>query len=168
VSIGADSVTVGAGVSMDTLLSTLDLNGKGLAHHPAPGDITVAGALAIGGHGTAVKALGETMPPGHSHGSLPNLVQSLRAVVWDSTAGRYLAKTFTRSEREIGALLVHVGRAFITQVTLRIGPKQRMRCRSLVRCRPRAGRCLGQRRSHLRVLCRVGGSGRADLVPVHR
>jgi FAD/FMN-containing dehydrogenase len=132
VSVGAASVTVGAGVSMDTLLSTLDLTGKGLAHNPAPGDITVAGALAIGAHGTVVAALGETMPPGHSHGSLPNLVQSLRAVVWDAAAGRYLAKTFTRDQREIGALLVHVGRAFITQVTLRIGPKQRMRCRSLV------------------------------------
>ena len=97
-----------------------------------PSKAKLDGALAIGGHGTVVKALDETMPAGHSHGSLPNLVQSLRAVVWDSTAGRYLAKTFTRSEREIGALLVHVGRAFITQVTLRIGPQQRMRCRSLV------------------------------------
>ena len=56
--------------------------GLGLTAHPAPGDITIGGALAIDGHGTAVPAEGETIIPGHTYGSLSNLILSLTAVVW--------------------------------------------------------------------------------------
>ena len=127
-SLGSGTVTVGAGVSLDTLLSTLDLRGRGLAHNPAPGDITVGGALAIGAHGTGVPALGQRTPSGHSFGSLSNLVTSLQAVVWDPAQSRYVARTFSRAERESGALLVNLGRAFLLEVTLRTGPAQKMRC----------------------------------------
>lgn len=126
------TVTVGAGASMDSLLSYLDLRGKGFAHIPAPGDITVGGALAIGAHGTVVAASGESMSSGHSFGSLSNLVTSLRAVVWDEATSRYVAREFSRSDPLIGALLVHVGRAFVTEVTMRIGPRQQLRCQSFV------------------------------------
>lgn len=124
------SVTAGAGLSMDTLLASLSARGYAITHHPAVGDITVGGALAIGGHGTAVPASGEAKVSGTSYGSLPNLVLSLRAVVWDADTGAYVAKTFQRSDPQIGALLVHVGRAFVTEVTLRVGKAQQLRCQS--------------------------------------
>ncbi|MFV0458574.1 MAG: cholesterol oxidase substrate-binding domain-containing protein [Actinomycetales bacterium] len=127
-----DAVVVGAGASMDALLTQLDAMDRGLAHCPALGDVTVGGVLAIGGHGAAVPGFGETLAPGHSYGSLSNLVLSLRAVVWDKASGRYQATRFDRTDYDIGALLVHLGRAFITEVTLRVGPRQTMRCESFV------------------------------------
>ena len=57
------SVTVQAGASMEAILSTLEERGYGLTHHPAPGDLTIGGVLAIAGHGTAVPAAGETLEP---------------------------------------------------------------------------------------------------------
>lgn len=129
---GWGSVRVGTGVSLESLLLQLELVGRGLAHHPAPGDITIGGALAIGAHGTAVPARGERPVSGHSFGSMSNLVTSLRAVVWDAATNAYVAREFGRAQREIGALLVHVGRAFLTEVTLRVGPRQQLRCQSFV------------------------------------
>ena len=55
------TVTAQSGVTMDTLLQKLEDAGVGLMAHPAPGDITVGGALAIDGHGTAIPAAGETI-----------------------------------------------------------------------------------------------------------
>ncbi len=126
------TVTAGAGVSLDALLTRLDQWNAGLAHHPAPGDLTVGGMLAIGAHGAAVPAAGEWRFPGFSYGSLANLVVSLRAVVWDPFSRSYRARSFGRHQHEIGALLVHLGRAFITEVTLRVGTRQWMRCQSMV------------------------------------
>ena len=51
---------------------------------PAPGDITIGGALAIDAHGAALPANGETQVSGSTYGSLSNLVTSLTAVVWSS------------------------------------------------------------------------------------
>ncbi len=126
------TVTAQTGITMDTLLQDLENVGLGMTAHPAPGDITVGGALAIDGHGTAVPAIGETMIPGHTYGSLSNLILSLTAVVWSSSQGQYVLQTFERSDPAIQPLLTHLGRTFITEVTLQVGTNTRLRCQSFV------------------------------------
>ena len=49
------TVTAQTGVTMDTLLAALGAKGLGLTANPAPGDLTLGGVLAIGGHGTAIE-----------------------------------------------------------------------------------------------------------------
>jgi FAD/FMN-containing dehydrogenase len=125
-----NAVRVQTGASMDDLLAFLEDAGLGVTNTPAPGDLTVGGVLAINGHGTSVPAVGETLPPGHTYGSLSNMIMSLTAVVWDG--GEYRLRTFQRDEPECAALLTHVGRAFLTEVTLRVGANQNLRCVSRV------------------------------------
>ncbi|AOJ02837.1 FAD-linked oxidase [Burkholderia mayonis] len=125
-------VTAQAGVSMDTLLATLERQGLGMTAVPAPGDITLGGALAIGAHGTALPASGETRPAGHTYGSLSNSVVSLTAVVHDASSGRYALRTFARTDPDIGPFLTHLGRAFIIEATLQVGANQRLQCESFV------------------------------------
>lgn len=124
------AVRVQTGASMDDLLAFLEDAGLGVTNTPAPGDLTVGGVLAINGHGTSVPAVGEARPPGHTYGSLSNLILSLTAVVWDG--GAYRLRTFQRDDPECAALLTHVGRAFLTEVTLRVGANQNLRCVSRV------------------------------------
>jgi FAD/FMN-containing dehydrogenase len=126
------TVTAQTGVTMDVLLQDLENAGLGLTAHPAPGDITVGGALAIDGHGTAVPAVGETILPGHTYGSVSNLILSLTAVVWNASLGKYVLQTFQRSDPGIQPLLTHLGRTFVTEVTLQIGQNTRLRCQSFV------------------------------------
>ncbi len=126
------TVTTQTGVTMDVLLQQLENAGLGLTAHPAPGDITVGGVLAIDGHGTAVPAVGETPIPGHTYGSVSNLVLSLTAVVWDAGQEQYVLSTFERSDPRIGPLLAHLGRSFVTEVTLQVGLNSRLRCQSFV------------------------------------
>ncbi|MEU1168199.1 cholesterol oxidase substrate-binding domain-containing protein, partial [Streptomyces sp. NPDC005921] len=95
---------------------------------PAPGDLTLGGALAVDAHGTAVPADGEDPLPGHTYGSLSNLVVSLTAVVWDEDAGAYVLRTFGRDEADCAALLTHLGRALVTEVVLRVGANSDLRC----------------------------------------
>ncbi|MEU4745622.1 cholesterol oxidase substrate-binding domain-containing protein, partial [Actinosynnema sp. NPDC023658] len=125
-----NAVRVQTGASMDDLLAFLEDAGLGVTNTPAPGDLSVGGVLAIDGHGTSVPAVGETRQPGHTYGSLSNLVVSLTAVVWDGSA--YRLRTFSRDEPECAALLTHVGRAFLTEVTLRVGANHNLRCVSRV------------------------------------
>jgi FAD/FMN-containing dehydrogenase len=122
------SVTAQAGITMANLLTALENAGYGLTNTPAPGDLTLGGVLAIDGHGTSVPANGETPPDGKTYGSVSNLVVSLTAVVWDASSNAYVLKTFHRSDPDIGAFLVHLGRAFVTEATLRVGANQRLRC----------------------------------------
>jgi FAD/FMN-containing dehydrogenase len=124
------TVTTQSGTTIDSLLATLEQAGYGLLESTAPGDLTIGGVLAIGGHGSGVPAAGETRPVGASYGSLSNLVLSLTAVVWDSTAGAYVLKTFHRTDADIGAFLVHLGRTFVTEVTLQVITNQRLRCQN--------------------------------------
>jgi FAD/FMN-containing dehydrogenase len=126
------AVRVEAGASMDALLAFLESNGLGVTNTPAPGDLSVGGVLAINGHGTSVPAAGETLAPGHTYGTLSNLVLSLTAVVWDPAAGRYVLNTFDRSDPEGTVLLTHVGRAFVTEATMRVGADHNLRCVSHV------------------------------------
>jgi len=124
------TVTAQTGVTMDVLLQDLEDAGLGLTAHPAPGDITIGGVLAIDGHGTAIPAQGETIVPGHTYGSVSNLILSLTAVVWSSTQGQYVLQQFQRSDPAIQPLLAHLGRSFITEVTLQVGVNTRLRCQS--------------------------------------
>ncbi|MCO5993246.1 cholesterol oxidase substrate-binding domain-containing protein [Actinoallomurus rhizosphaericola] len=128
--VGIDSSTVTAqtGVTMDALLAALETAGLGFAAIPAPGDITLGGALAINAHGSAIPAQGESRLPGTGYGSLSNLIRSLTAVVWSGNA--FTLKTFTRTDPAMKAFLTHLGRAFVTEVTLEVGVNQRLRCQS--------------------------------------
>jgi len=99
---------------------------------PAPGDITLGGMLAINAHGSAIPGTGETPISGQSYGSLSNLIVSLTAVVWSSAQSRYVLKTFQRSDPDIRPFLAHLGRAFITQVTVQVAANQNLRCQSWV------------------------------------
>ncbi|MCF2531105.1 cholesterol oxidase substrate-binding domain-containing protein [Yinghuangia soli] len=126
------SVTAQTGVSMMALLQALENVGLGLTATPAPGDLSLGGVLAIDGHGTAVPKTGESATPGHTFGTLSNLIVSLAAVVWDPAANAYRLRTFQRNDPAIGALLVNLGRGFVTEVTLRVGANKRLRCQSWV------------------------------------
>ncbi|GAA1395846.1 cholesterol oxidase substrate-binding domain-containing protein [Kitasatospora putterlickiae] len=129
--ITADSpgtVRAQSGASMEALLAHLAERGLGLTAVPAPGELTVGGVLAIGGHGTAVPAAGEVRPDGHGYGSVSNQVVRLTAVVLDPATDRYTLRTFDRSEADSAAFLVHLGRAFVTEVVLRAGADRPLRC----------------------------------------
>jgi FAD/FMN-containing dehydrogenase len=126
------TVTAGAGVTMDSLTAALAAAGYGLCAMPAPGDITLGGLLAVNAHGSAIPGTGETPLAGQSYGSLSNLIVSLTAVVWSSAQGQYTLKTFQRSDPDIRAFLVHLGRAFVTSVTLQVAANQNLRCQSRV------------------------------------
>jgi FAD/FMN-containing dehydrogenase len=123
-------VTAQTGVTMEKLLTELEKKKLGFIAFPAPGDITLGGVLAIGGHGTALPAAGETLSRGTTFGSLSNSIISLTAVVWDETQQAYILKKFMRYEADIAAFLVHVGRAFISEVTLQVPRNKRLRCHS--------------------------------------
>ncbi|MGW2251577.1 cholesterol oxidase substrate-binding domain-containing protein [Kitasatospora sp. NPDC001660] len=129
--ITADSPTtvrVQTGATMEDLLAHLAGRGLGLTACPAPGELTVGGVLAIGGHGTAVPAAGETRPDGHGYGSVSNQVTRFTAVVLDPVTDRYTLRTFDRAEADSAAFLVHLGRAFLTEVVLRAGADRPLRC----------------------------------------
>ncbi|MFI6252423.1 cholesterol oxidase substrate-binding domain-containing protein [Streptomyces sp. NPDC051016] len=121
-------VRAGTGVTLEALLTFLEGHGLGLTAAPAPGDLTLGGALAVDAHGTAVPADGEEPLPGHTYGSLSNLVVSLTAVVWDEDTGAYVLRTFGRGEADCAALLTHLGRALVTEVVLRVGANSNLRC----------------------------------------
>ncbi|SDZ45717.1 FAD binding domain-containing protein [Micromonospora pattaloongensis] len=128
----APAVRVQSGAALEALLEYLGTAGYGVTATPAPGDLSVGGALAIGAHGTAVPAAGERRLRGATYGSLSNLVVSCTAVVWDAERDGYTLRTFHRSEPEAAAFLVQLGRAFLTEVTLRVAPDRPLRCLSRV------------------------------------
>ncbi len=135
VSVAAGSpatVTAQAGITMDALTAALAGAGYGLCAVPAPGDITIGGALAINAHGSAIPGSGETPLSGQTYGSLSNLILSLTAVVWSSAQGQYVLKTFQRDDPDIRGFLAHLGRAFVTRVTLQVAASQNLRCQSWV------------------------------------
>ena len=131
VSTAPTAVRVQPGALMEELLAFLELNGQGFLATPAVGEITVGGALAIDGHGTGIPAQGEVPVPGFTYGSLSNLVVSLTAVVWDNDSQQYDLRHFERGHPHCRALLTHLGRSFITEVTLRTGPNYLVRCQSI-------------------------------------
>jgi len=126
------AVTVECGVSMEDLLDFLEGAGCGVTSCPAPGDITVGGALAIDGHGTGVPASGEMRLPGQTFGSLSNRVLSVKALAWDPQKEDYRVRSFTRTDPEMRALMVSLGRTILLEVTLRVEENHNLRCESYV------------------------------------
>ena len=122
-------VTAGPGAHMDDVLVAMQRAGRGWSSIPAPGDITIAGAIAINGHGAALPAKGENTA-GHSFGSVSNRVLSLDVVVWDGSSGQYKLRTCERSESITKALLTTMGRLFVTSFTLVTEPLVNLRCRT--------------------------------------
>lgn len=126
----SNRVRVETGARMDTLLDFLHTNGSALASAPAPGDVTVGGVIAVNGHGTAVRAVGEQRVAGQSMGTMSNLVTSLTAVVWDAATAQYAARTFGREHPDVKALLTGIGRTFLLEVTLQTMPDYKLRSQS--------------------------------------
>ncbi|PWI20305.1 FAD-linked oxidase [Streptomyces sp. Act143] len=122
------AVRAGSGVTLEALLTFLEGHGLGVTACPAPGDLTLGGALAIDAHGTAVPARGEERLPGQTYGSLSNRLLSVTAVVWDEASGAYVLRTYDRSESDAAALLTHLGRTLVTEVVLRVGANSNLRC----------------------------------------
>jgi hypothetical protein len=106
-------------------------SGYSFAHIPAPGNLTVGGALAINAHGTAVPT-----PPNDNfripYGSLSNLIVAFTAVVSDPATGKYVSKTFSRGDADAKAFLTHCGRAFLLDVTLQAIDNYNLRCQSIM------------------------------------
>jgi len=127
-STGPAAVRAGTGVTLEALLTYLEQRGLGVTAAPVPGDLTLGGALAVDAHGTAVPATGETLRPGHTYGSLSNLVLSLTAVVWDEGSGAHVLRRFDRDEADCAALLTHLGRSLVVEVVLRVGANTNLRC----------------------------------------
>ena len=121
-------VRVQTGAVLDDLLAYLETNGYGMTATPAPGDLTVGGVLAIDAHGTAIPADDETPVAGDYYGSLSNRILSLTAVVWDAGSSSYVVRTFERADAQCAALLTHLGRAFLTEVTLSVRANYHLRC----------------------------------------
>ncbi len=132
----APGIRVGTGVSLRELAEFAERHGFGLPLMPLCGELTVGGVLAVGGHGTGASTA-PTAPtaPGAADGgsgSLSDLVAALTAVVWDKPSGEYVLRTFHRSDPDTAAFLTHLGRAFITEVTLSVVPDYPLRCVSEV------------------------------------
>lgn len=125
---GETDVRVQAGARMDDLLEHLHEHGRSLIDVPAPGDVTVAGVLAVGGHGTAVPAEGEERPGGGTYGTVSNLVVRMTVVGWDAESGAFAVHTLERSDPRIGPLLVSLGRVVVLEVVLRTVPDYTLRC----------------------------------------
>ena len=157
------TVTVEAGCSVDRLLVKLEETGRGLIATTAPGALSVGGVLAIGAHGSGVPTAGETRPLGGTYGTLSNLVLSLTAVVWNAATSTYVLKTFQRNDPEIGPFLVHLGRAFITEVTLQTNANQRLRCQNFYH--DPIGELLGPANSTGKQLAEyIAESGRVEVI----
>lgn len=130
------TITAQTGATMDALMNVLEYSpggtdiGWGLPHVPAPGHITIGGALAIDAHGTAVPTapIDELPSP---YGSLSNQVLAFTAVVTTPGTNVYVARRFTRSDPDAKAFLVHCGRALLVDVTLQVVENYELQCQSI-------------------------------------
>lgn len=129
-SAGPPAVRVGAGASMDDLLQFLEDRGYGVTSCPAPGDISIGGVLAIGGHGTGIPSSDESRQIGQTFGSMSNRVLALTAVVWNESSEAYEVRTFDRADPEMTPLLVNLGRVIVTEVVLQVESNVNLRCES--------------------------------------
>ncbi|KIQ19274.1 cholesterol oxidase substrate-binding domain-containing protein [Rhodococcus sp. MEB064] len=128
VDVERSTVTAGAGATLHAILSALETHGLAWSSVPAPGVLSIAGALAVGAHGAALRATGEVGAPGSTLGSLSNLVTSMRVVAKGSNG--FELRTVARGDDDAPALATHLGRAFVTEVTLQAHELVPMRCRS--------------------------------------
>lgn len=132
------AVQVQTGATIESLQIFLEDHKCALWGAPVMGELTVGGVLAVSGHGSGAGVMGEygggngysAIPSGYSSGSLSNLILSFKAVVWDPEKDSYVIKKFSRTERDSRVFLAHMGRAFLTQVTLLVGPSYKLRCQT--------------------------------------
>jgi hypothetical protein len=129
-------VKVQAGATMNALMAALEnanaSGGYSFAHIPAPGNITVGGALAINAHGTAVPGCNPIDDFDVPYGSLSNQILAFTAVAVEPGTDAYVAKMFTRDEADAKAFLTHCGRAFLLDVTLQVTENYNLQCRSMM------------------------------------
>jgi hypothetical protein len=129
------TVTLGSGVTLDQATAFLEQqcgNGSTTApgytflNFPGPGDLSIGGILAVGGHGTGIPVAGEPL----LDGTLSNLVVAFTAVV-SQADGSYQLQSFSRDETPAAAFLVHLGRAFFIDVTFAVVPNYYLQVRNL-------------------------------------
>ncbi len=125
-------VRVGAGALLETVLDELAERGLAIVSHPAVGEITVGGALAVGAHGAAIPAAGEVRPERGTYGSLSHATRELEAVVWDRGLRRFARRRFVRGSDEWAALSCSLGRSLLTEVVLDVPDLVPVRCLSRV------------------------------------
>lgn len=131
---GYPTATFGTGTTVEeatSYLESLDNQGMGAApgytfqNMTAPGKLTLGGVMAIGGHGTGVSW--KVKEP-NLNGCMSNLIVSFKAVVTDPENSHpnldspYTLKEFHRDHVDASTFLVHLGRAFLTSLTLRVIP----------------------------------------------
>ncbi|CZF79545.1 Cholesterol oxidase, substrate-binding [Grimontia celer] len=128
-------VRAGSGVQAENLYAFLeaqaggnpDIPGYAFSNTPAPGNLSLAGMLSIGGHGTKVSYNGsdenETL-----NGSISNNVLSVTALVWNGS--KYTLRTFTRDEEDGDLFLTALGATLIFEVTMLVQPNYNLRCQS--------------------------------------
>ncbi len=123
------TVTAGGGASLESILSALQAEGLGWANSPAIGDITIAGACrseptarlsGCGGAGCPGTVLRFPVEP-HRRAHRGGLERRRRGI---RTA------RVPPLRRDITPLLTHLGRTFVTSVTLMAGANYRLRCQS--------------------------------------
>lgn len=125
------TATFGIGTTVEQATELLqNLDNKGASQAPgyswqnftAPGALSLGGVLAIGAHGTGLPFDNQSQP---LNGTMSNLVVSFKAVVTDADGphpDEYVIKEFQRSDTDAAAFLVHLGRAFLTEVTMKVIP----------------------------------------------
>lgn len=130
-------VTAQLGATMDQLMAFLQsqTGGAGAApgysfpHIPAPGNLTLGGALAIDAHGSGVPSPADSFNA--SYGSLSNQILAFTAVVTNSPGSTaYSLRTFQRGDTDARAFLTHVGRCFLIDATLQVIDNFNLRCQS--------------------------------------
>ena len=97
--------------------------GYSFLNMPTVGSLTLGGILAVGGHGTSVPFTAQQEPD--LMGCLSNMIVSFKAVTTDPNNSKskvYTIREFQRTDADAPAFLVHLGRAFITEVTLAAVP----------------------------------------------
>lgn len=130
-------IKIGAGATLETMhrylaeQTSVCSAGYGFSNYPAPGELTVGGALAIGCHGTAVPYNGSDEDP-NLFGSLSNKILSMTIVAYNAANGKYELKTLNRDDPEMAAFMVHLGRTLVTSVTLQAAPTFNLRCVSIL------------------------------------
>jgi len=105
------------------LLEGIDNGGRATApgwawpDYPGIPDVTIGGMLAIGAHGAGIR---QRPDQEDLFGTMSNLIVAFRAVV--SEGDSYVIRDFRRDDPQASALLVHLGNAFLLEVTLRVVP----------------------------------------------
>ncbi|XP_037034023.1 uncharacterized protein LOC119072828 [Bradysia coprophila] len=123
-------LNIEAGATMESILTYAEEYGASLYHCPAPGELSIAGVVTVGAHGSGAPPYGEDLPPAFSGGTVSNAIVSLSAVVWNSIANKYVLETFDRSHPDTKDMIISLGRIPFTGVHLGFGKNYNLACDS--------------------------------------